>query len=93
MISSHPKRRPVMAANWKMNKTLEETRTFLEGFLKQLPSAPSCDVVICPPFTSLAPTGETLKGSKVSLGAQNMSDKPSGAYTGEISSAMLKSAG
>ena len=62
-------RKKVIAANWKMFKTPEETEFFLKTFLPQIPKSLSADVVICPPFTSLATAHQMLKGSPVSLGA------------------------
>jgi triosephosphate isomerase (TIM) len=87
-------RAKIIAGNWKMYKTLPETADLVNGLKSGLPpSGASPTVVICPPFTSLALAGELLKGSPLHLGAQNMSEHDEGAYTGEISWKMLRSAG
>lgn len=87
-------RKKVIAGNWKMYKTLEESADLLSA-LKPLAASlpPSVEVIVCPPFTSLAIAASLLKGSNIKLGAQNMSEHDEGAYTGEISWKMLKSAG
>ncbi|RME63402.1 MAG: triose-phosphate isomerase [Nitrospirae bacterium] len=81
---------PLIAANWKMHKTTEETRQFLIEFLPHVSSVSDVEVVIAPPFTSLAVAAKFLKGSSVKLAAQNVFWESSGAYTGEISPVMLK---
>jgi len=87
-------RRKIIAGNWKMYKDLAESAALLRGILGGLGSAdPGVTVVVCPPFTSLAPAAEILRGSHVRLGAQNMAEQDDGAYTGEISWKMLKAAG
>lgn len=86
-------RTPVVAANWKMHKTQQEARQFLADFLPRAEGLGGVEIVICPPFTALAAVAGGLKGTRVGLGAQNMSDKPSGAYTGEVSGPMLVDAG
>ncbi|XHR30157.1 MAG: triose-phosphate isomerase [Chthoniobacteraceae bacterium] len=84
-------RKKIIAANWKMNMTVGETDAFLENFLLEVNDDLGVDVVIVPPFTSLAKAGERLANSSaVKLGAQNMAFQKSGAYTGEISAAMLR---
>ncbi len=87
-------RRTVIAGNWKMYKTLEESADLINQ-LKPLCTnvKPNVDVIVCPPFTSLAIIANLLKGSNIKLGAQNMSEHDEGAYTGEVSWKMLKSAG
>jgi triosephosphate isomerase len=87
-------RAKIIAGNWKMYKTLPETRELVTGLLRAFPSPdPAVTVVVCPPFTSLALAGELVKGSGVRLGAQTMSEYDEGAYTGEISWQMLRSTG
>jgi triosephosphate isomerase len=81
-------RQPIVAGNWKMNNTVAEAAE-LVGDLLGLLDGPGVDVVLCPPFTALAAVGERLTGSPVVLGAQNVHWRPQGAYTGEISTAML----
>jgi triosephosphate isomerase (TIM) len=87
-------RNVIIAGNWKMYKDLSATEELIGGLTSRLSSLPPrVTVVICPPFTSLALAGRLLKGSRLSLGAQNMSQHDEGAFTGEISSNMLRSAG
>ncbi len=83
-----------IAGNWKMFKTLEESEQLIKGILNESHAFPEgVRVAVFPPFTSLALAASLLKGSTVQLGAQNMSDQDEGAYTGEISWKMLRSAG
>jgi triosephosphate isomerase len=86
-------RQIVIAGNWKMNKTLQEARDLTQELLSGLPRRSGVEVVLCPPFTALFIVRDLIKDSGVSLGAQNLHSEPSGAYTGEISAPMLKSAG
>src|ERR1700753_1452014 len=86
-------RRPLMAANWKMYKTVPQADAFLKEFLPSVADISDVVVVICPPFTSLAQAIQAVSGSKVSVGAQNMNENDEGAFTGEISGAMLSAAG
>ena len=79
----------VIAGNWKMNTTLGEARELVAGMVGVLDAVEGIEKVVCPPFLSLAMVAEMLKGSSVRLGAQNMHDETKGAYTGEISPAML----
>lgn len=84
-------RKKIIAANWKMNMTVAETEAFLDTFLLEVGDEGSVDIVIVPPFTALSKAAESLsKSSSVKLGAQNMSFEKSGAFTGEISAAMLR---
>jgi len=85
-------RKPVIAANWKMHMTPLETVEFLRPFLRFFPNHDyPVDVVVCPPFISLDAARALINENQlVSLGAQNMSAEPAGAYTGEISARMLK---
>jgi triosephosphate isomerase len=85
-------RRPLIAGNWKMNKTVAETRALL-GALAQWHVPPEIDVVVCPPFTALSAASEALRGTKIGLGAQTMHESKSGAFTGEISPVMLRELG
>jgi len=86
-------RRPYLAANWKMQKTVEETEDFLDRFLGEIGELAHADIVICPPFTALAAAVERCRRSPVRVAAQNMHEASSGAYTGEISAPMLTSIG
>lgn len=83
----------LMAANWKMNKTLAETEGFLRAFIPSVKDADNIEIVIAPPFTSLAAAGEALKGTNVKLAAQDLFWEEKGAFTGEISPAMLLDVG
>ncbi len=82
-------RKNIIAGNWKMNYSIDETKKFLEEFIPKVRDA-KCEVVICPPFTSLSLSRDLVKGTNIKLGAQNMHFEESGAYTGEISPLMLK---
>ena len=86
-------RRPLIAGNWKMFKTCPEAVETARQLVKLIADNTAVDVMIAPPFTSLMPVSDVVKGSCVALGAQNLFWEPEGAYTGEISSAMLVSAG
>jgi triosephosphate isomerase (TIM) len=86
-------RRPIIAGNWKMNKTPQGTQDFIERFLSSSPVCTHCDVLLIPPFTSLDRAGELLLNSNLFLGAQDMHPAASGAYTGAISATMLKTCG
>lgn len=87
------KRRPLIAGNWKMNKTPQETQEFIESLLSAATELPSCDVLLIPPFTSLDRAGRLLSESHVFLGAQDMHFEASGAYTGATSAGMLRACG
>ncbi|MDY6912080.1 MAG: triose-phosphate isomerase [Chloroflexota bacterium] len=82
-------RTPIIAGNWKMNTTVEKAVRLVQTMKSELESIADVEVVVCPPFVSLAPVGEVLKGSSIRIGAQNMYFEEKGAYTGEISPAML----
>jgi len=83
-----PERTPYIAANWKMHKTVAEAAEFVDALLPQI-AATQSDVVICPPFTALSGVVERRYGTAVKVAAQNMHEEASGAYTGEVSAAML----
>jgi triosephosphate isomerase len=82
-------RRPILAANWKMQKTIAEARAFAASFVPLVKDATDVDAVLAPPFTALAALGEALEGSRVALAAQNVNPEPKGAFTGEIAPGML----
>src|SRR5437870_2594851 len=86
-------RRPIVAGNWKMNTTLGEARALAEALREPLRNLAAVETVVCPPFISLAAVGEVLLGSRTALGAQNCFYEPKGAFTGEISPAMLADVG
>jgi triosephosphate isomerase len=85
-------RRPLIAGNWKMHKTVAETRALLRE-LCAFPLDPAIEVVVAPPFTALATAHEELRGTTVGLGAQNMHETDHGPFTGEISPVMLRELG
>ena len=87
-------RKKIVAGNWKMNKTLQEG-VALATELKEILAAqkPNCEVIIGTPFIHLATVSELLKDSVIAVSAENCANKESGAYTGEVSAAMVKSTG
>jgi triosephosphate isomerase len=87
-----PDRTPILAANWKMHKTIEETERFLAEFLPKVPDS-GPEVVICPPFPSLKAAVEHCAQSPARVAAQNMHEADSGAFTGEVSAPMLQELG
>ena len=82
-----------MAGNWKMYKTPAETITFFETFRPLVAKSEHCEVVICPPFTSLGAAVDAAKGSNIRVGAQNVAWAKEGAFTGEVCAPMLKAVG
>lgn len=85
-------RKAIIAGNWKMNKTPSEAATLIEGIIPLAKDA-DCDVVICPPFVDICKAVTMTKGTNIHVGAQNVHWAESGAFTGEISAAMLKELG
>lgn len=85
-------RKPIIAANWKMNVGPAEAAAFIQDFLPLVKDVNgACDIVIVPPFVSIPAVSEGLKGNTaVGLGAQTVSEYNNGAYTGEISTSLLK---
>ncbi len=90
-------RRPIIAGNWKLNKTIEEATTLVEDIkikIMDLDKEKMPVIIVCPVFTSLKPVSDILdRGEKINLGAQNCYYKDSGAFTGEVSVPMLKEIG
>ena len=86
-------RRPFVAGNWKMNLDLASAVALAEGLAKEAGGDKGVDMAVCPPSVYLEAVGKALAGSSVSLGAQNMYHEPKGAFTGEISAAMLNDLG
>jgi triosephosphate isomerase (TIM) len=84
---------PMVAGNWKMNKTVTEAESFIQALLPRVSSATGVDVAICPPFPALGPMVDSVRGSRVQVYAQNMHYEPSGAFTGEVSAPMLVDVG
>lgn len=82
-------RRPLIAGNWKMNKTSGEAREFAVSLQEKVADVTDLDMVICAPFTALHVLKEELEEGIVHIGAQNMYHEAKGAYTGEVSSEML----
>lgn len=83
-------RRPMMAGNWKMNKTVDEAIALARAICEQVNDIANVDRVVCPPFIAIPAVSEALRGSQIAVGAQNMHWAENGAYTGEISAPMLK---
>jgi len=85
-------RKPIIAGNWKMNKTPDEAKELVTA-LVPLVKAAKCDVVICPPFVDLCAVKPIIAGTNIHLGVQNIHWAEKGAFTGEISADMLKAHG
>lgn len=85
-------RRKVIAGNWKMNKNIQETETYINE-LKELVKDTQNEVIICVPFIDLCKAVKTAKGTNIKIGAQNVHFEEKGAYTGEVSPKMLADAG
>lgn len=86
-------RKPFMAGNWKMNLTVKESIALVKAISQQAPSPERIDVLVAPPFTSIAAVKEAIGVAPIFLAAQNMHWEPQGAYTGEVSPSMLVEAG
>jgi triosephosphate isomerase len=87
-------RRPLIAGNWKMYKTIAEALAFAQSFKPLVVAATHCDIVLAPPYTALKPLADRLEGSNVAVAAQDVAAEPGpGAFTGEVSAAMIKDAG
>ena len=86
-------RKTIIAGNWKMNKTAAEAKSFIEEFKPLVADIDSVEIVLCPVFTALTAAVEAAAGSNIKIGAQNIHWAENGAFTGEISAAMLKETG
>src|SRR5918911_2130751 len=86
-------RRPMMAANWKMNKTIREAQEYTAALLPRVADADGVDVAVFVPFTCLHEVARMAEDTKVIAGAQNFYFEDSGAFTGEVSAPMLLDAG
>jgi len=86
-------RKALIAGNWKMNKTDPEAIELAKALVTEIGNYDSCDILLCPPFTSLKSVGDAIKGSRIRLGAQTLHWEKSGAFTGMVSADMLKSLG
>ena len=82
--------KPLIAGNWKMNTSLAEAEALATGIRDAVTPISGVEILLCPPFTSLSAVSDALKGSQIKLGAQNMHDQASGAFTGEIGPNMLQ---
>ena len=80
---------PVIAGNWKMNKTIAEAEAFIGELLPRISAVSGVELAVCPPYTALAAMVDSARGSQVAVYAQNMHQGDSGAFTGEISARML----
>ena len=86
-------RKPIVAGNWKMNKTSDESEALARGVVEAVAGVDGVDVVVCPTFTTLERVASVVNGTPVGLGAQNVYWEAEGAFTGEISTAMLLTCG
>ena len=86
-------RKPLIAGNWKMYKTIAEAITLANGVKRELIDFEKVDIVLCPPFTALNSVYEVIMDTNIKLGAQDLHWKREGAFTGEVSNTMLKDCG
>lgn len=86
-------RTPLIAGNWKLNKTIAEATAFVEELKPLIADTEGVDVLLCPVFTALSATAQSAQGSAITIGAQDIYWKATGAYTGEVSALLLKDAG
>ena len=86
-------RRPVLAGNWKMYKTISASEALVREIAEGVGAKPNAEVLVFPPFTALAAAAQAARGTAVKVGAQNMHFESEGAFTGEVSPLMLKDAG
>jgi triosephosphate isomerase len=86
-------RRKIIAGNWKMNTDRATAVKLARAIVGRAGMYSSVDLLVCPPFVNLVPVSEVVKGTKVALGGQNLYHQPNGAFTGEISAAMLVDVG
>ena len=86
-------RKALIAGNWKMNMLASESKAFVDALKAEMPKQKSCDIAICAPFVVMPALGKAVGGSRIGLGAQDVSAHDKGAYTGEVSVAQLKDIG
>jgi triosephosphate isomerase len=86
-------RRRVIAGNWKMYKTIAETRAFFSAFTPLIAKSTHCDIVVAPPYTAISAAAEAANSTNIAIAGQNVSWSKEGAFTGEISAPMLVEAG
>ena len=83
-------RRPLIAGNWKMHKTVAEAEAYIQALLPRVSTTDGVEVAICPPYPALQAMVDSTRGSRVAVYAQNMHHAPQGAFTGEVSAPMLR---
>lgn len=86
-------RKPIIAGNWKLNKTIPEAIQLVNGIKRETYNINTVDIVVCPPFTALSEVSGMINDTNIKLGAQDLFWEEKGAYTGEISAELLKDAG
>jgi triosephosphate isomerase len=86
-------RKPLMAGNWKMNKTISEAVGVIKALKSVVADVKDVEILLCPTFTALYAASNEVKGSNINIGAQNLFWEAKGAFTGEISPAMVKDSG
>jgi triosephosphate isomerase len=86
-------RKPMIAGNWKLHKTVEEALDLVQALKDELTGIDDADIIVAPVFTALGKVAETLSGSNISLAAQNCYPEKTGAFTGEVSPMLLKDIG
>jgi len=86
-------RHRVIAGNWKMYKTIADTRAFFSAFTPLVANSTHCDIVVAPPYTAISAASDAAKSTSIAIAGQNVSWSKEGAFTGEISAAMLAEAG
>ena len=86
-------RRRVIAGNWKMYKTIAETRAFFSAFTPLVAKSTHCDIVVAPPYTAISAAAAAAKSTNIAIAGQNVSWSKEGAFTGEVSAPMLVEAG
>ncbi|HYQ72276.1 MAG TPA: triose-phosphate isomerase [Gammaproteobacteria bacterium] len=86
-------RQPLVAGNWKMNGSLERIKPLVEGIKAGLDAVTTAEMAVCPPFVYVAQVAQTLAGTRIAVGAQDVSDQEAGAFTGEVAPGMLTDIG
>jgi triosephosphate isomerase len=86
-------RRPIIAGNWKMFKTRADTSAFFDALIPAIQDVEHCDIVVAPPFTTLATAVDETEGTRVEISAQDVHWEKEGAFTGEVSVGMIAEAG
>ena len=86
-------RQPLVAGNWKMNGSLDSVKPLVEGIKAGLGAVSNAEMAVCPPYVYIPAVAALLEGSSIALGAQDVNDQESGAYTGEVAPNMLADVG